>query len=59
MIGVSERTVRNIVKEKDRDGFKSSKQFAPRTGVVKRVNDFDVCAIKQALYTLCMNRENK
>ena len=57
MTGVSERTVRNIVKEKDSGELKSPKKSAPRTGAVKMVDDFDVCAIKRAVYSMYENGE--
>lgn len=53
MTGVSERTIRNIVKEKDSGAFRSPLKSAPRSGrVVDNLDDFDVCAIKRAVYTM-------
>ena len=52
MTGVSERTVRNIMKEKEVGEFKSPMKSAPRTGVVQKIDDFDVCAIKRAIHSM-------
>ena len=52
MTGVPDRTVRNIVKEKGRGEFKSPIKSVPRTGVVDRVDNFDVCAVKRAIYSM-------
>ena len=50
MTGVSERTVRNIVKERETGDFRSPVKLVPRPGVVPKLDDFDVCAIKRLIY---------
>ena len=52
MTGVSERTIRNIVKEKEGGEFRSPKKSVSRTGVLNKVDDFDVCAIKRLIYNM-------